>query len=138
MKMMIFDVNSFNLLCVDFNIDFFKDCLSLVNPIVIDYLYVLSSIIATSIIGLIVLESSKAGKIIKQAGQVGTAVLAGVGAVDSTLNLYDRYKESKGSHSEGSSNNSDNVEGDGDNNNKSEGDSGGNTNSDSTTNSDSK
>lgn len=132
MKMMIFDVNSINLFCVDFNIDFFKDCLSLVKPIVNGYIYVLSSIIATSIIGLIVLESTKAGKIIKQAGQVGTAVLAGVGAVDSTLNLYDRYKESKGSNSDGGSNDSDNPKGDGDNNNKSEGGSGDNPNSEST------
>lgn len=40
----------------------------------------------------IILLANKADKIIKNIGQIGTGVLSGVGAVDSSLNLYDRFR----------------------------------------------
>jgi hypothetical protein len=50
------------------------------------------------IVSSILLNSyaSKKADIIKNIGRIGTGVLAGVGAIDSSLSLYDRYKDSSG------------------------------------------
>ena len=132
-----FDINFVNWLFCGFDLDFLRECLSLVTLIVVDYIYVFYSFIAISILSLIILESRKADKIIKQIAPVGTGVLAGVGALDSSLNLYDRFKASQenkgsdsgesggsggsgGSDSGGDSNDSDKNKGDGDNNKQSQ------------------
>lgn len=137
---MVFDINFVNWFFSGFEIDLLRENLSLVSLIVIDYIYVLYSLIVISILSLIVLESRSADKMIKKIGQVGTGVLATIGAVDSSLNLYDRYKESrknKGSDSGGDSYNSEKGKGEGDNN-KQTPDNKGNNNSDNNTNNENK
>ena len=67
------------------------------------------------IMGVMILFSTGKGKIIKQIGQIGTGVLATIGAVDSTLNLYDRYVDNKSGSGESNNSNS-NKESGSDNN----------------------
>lgn len=65
-------------------------------------------IILFSIVLITIFLANKADKIIKNIGRLGTGTLAGVGAVDSVLNLYDRFigdKNDSGSGNSGDSNN---------------------------------
>src|SRR5258707_2702975 len=51
--------------------------------------------IPLSTIALILFSLQSKKNILKGIGQIGTGVLAGIGALDSGLNLYDRYMDSK-------------------------------------------
>lgn len=78
-------------------------------------------IIVVPIMGVMILFSAGRDKIIKQIGQLGTGVLAAIGTMDSTLNLYDRYMDSQSNSGDSNKNSGNN----GDSNNDS-----GNTNND--------
>ena len=107
--MVIFNINFLNLLFGDFDLNYLSYFLKVSNILTYNYMYVLFSLIV-SVIGLIILESKGADKVIRQIGQIGTGVLAGIGGTDSILNLYDRFKDSTGGSSSGD--NSDNSKGD--------------------------
>lgn len=65
-------------------------------------------IILFSIVLITIFLANKADKMIKNIGRLGTGSLPGVGAVDSVLNLYDRFigdKNDSGSGNSGDSNN---------------------------------
>jgi hypothetical protein len=58
-----------------------------------------------------ILFANKSEKIVKGIGRIGTGVLAGVGAVDSTISLYDRIRgDSGGSNNSSNDDNKDNKE----------------------------
>nr|YP_009912199.1 hypothetical protein [Dictyophora indusiata]QLD96636.1 hypothetical protein [Dictyophora indusiata] len=114
---------NFYLGCLE-SLDFslLNDLLNLVTQIMSDKILVLYSVIIISVPIVLILESRNAEKILKNIGRIGTGVLAGVGAVDSSLSLYDRYVDSqnKGSSSGDNSNNNNTDKKDNNNNNNNE------------------
>ena len=91
-----------SILSLSLDIESLTEYFILVSNLVSDYYYVLFSIIVITSSGLTILLAGKADKILKRVGQVGTGVLATVGATDSVLNLHDRWKDYKDNKSSGS------------------------------------
>jgi hypothetical protein len=73
---------------------------------ILTILIVLFCSIAVSILSYI-LYSRGADKIIRQIGRIGTGALAGIGGVDSILNVYDRYQASGSSGGDSGGNSED-------------------------------
>jgi hypothetical protein len=115
----LFDINFVTCIFGGFDYALLSDWFSSVTQKFSECIFVLYSLIVLSISRVIILESRNADKIIKNIGRIGTGVLAGIGALDSSLNLYDRYKKSQSSSSSSSEPNN-SGEGDDKNNKKSD------------------
>jgi len=69
--------------------------LHLFSTILNNGVFIILWFIIVSSILLISYESKKAD-IVKNIGRIGTGVFDGVGDIDSSLSIYDRYKDSSG------------------------------------------
>ena len=96
----------------DFLFDLFFKFYSYYKDIVTIFpVLILCGTISTVSLSFILYSSKLGEKVIKNAGKRGRTVLAGVGVLDSTLNMFDRIKDGITSGgSGGSDNNSDKEE----------------------------
>jgi len=115
MTNLIFDINLF------ISNEILSFCLSTIYSFVGENVSIVYSIIIIGALSFIMFSKSN---IIKNVGKVGTAVLAGVGAVDSTLNIYDRIISTSSNEQTGNESNTNTSS---DNSSSSNNSSGGNT-----------